>query len=110
MAAQRTACLHVSRAMQAARRRADFDFPRRLGRRAEAGPRQVLRRVSPPLTYEARLFLDFSTAGIASIAERRKLFTDSDEVNTFATSASKTTAVAPLPARREAKRLGRALV
>jgi len=47
-AARRTACLHVSRAMQAARRRADFDFPRRLGRRAEAGPRQVLRRVRPP--------------------------------------------------------------
>jgi hypothetical protein len=31
--------------MQAARRRAVFDFPRRLGRRTEAGPRQVLPRV-----------------------------------------------------------------
>src|SRR4051794_6936655 len=39
--------MHVSRAMQAARRRSGFDFTRRLGRRAEAGPRQVLRRVSP---------------------------------------------------------------
>ena len=37
---RRTACLHVSRAMQAARRHADFDFTRRLGRRAEAGPRR----------------------------------------------------------------------
>src|SRR5437763_13705469 len=46
-AARRTACLHVSRAMQAARRRSDFDFTRRLGRRTEAGPRQVLRRVRP---------------------------------------------------------------
>src|SRR4051794_34480141 len=44
-AARRTACLHVSRAMQAARRRSGFDFTSRLGRRAEAGPRQVLRRV-----------------------------------------------------------------
>src|SRR4051794_10826552 len=44
-AERRTACLHVSRAMQAARRRSDFDFTSRLGRRAEAGPRQVLRRV-----------------------------------------------------------------
>jgi len=44
-AARRTACLHVSRAMQAARRREDFDFPRQLGCRAEAGPRQVLPQV-----------------------------------------------------------------
>src|SRR3954447_4058227 len=44
-AARRTACLHVSRAMQAARRRPVFDFTRRLGRRAEAGPRQLLRQV-----------------------------------------------------------------
>jgi len=43
-AARRTACLHVSRAMQAARRRSAFDFPSRLGRRAEAGPRRVLPR------------------------------------------------------------------
>jgi len=48
-AARRTACLHVSRAMQAARRRSDFDFPSRLGRRAEAGPRRVLPRVRRPL-------------------------------------------------------------
>jgi hypothetical protein len=34
--------------MQAARRRDVFDFTSRLGRRAEAGPRQVLRRVSRP--------------------------------------------------------------
>ena len=47
-AARRTACLHVSRAMQAARRRQDFDFTSRLGRRAEAGPRQLLGRVSRP--------------------------------------------------------------
>jgi len=46
-AARRTACLHVSRAMQAARRRADFDVPSGLGRRAEAGPRRVLPRVRP---------------------------------------------------------------
>jgi hypothetical protein len=46
-AARRTACLHVSCAMQAARRRDGFDFTSRLGRRAEAGPRQVLRRVRP---------------------------------------------------------------
>jgi len=38
------ACLHVSRALRAARRRAGFDFPSRLGRRAEAGPRRVLPR------------------------------------------------------------------
>ena len=44
-AARRTACLYVSRAMQAARRRSDFDFTRQLGCRAEAGPRQVLARV-----------------------------------------------------------------
>ena len=44
---RRTACTHVSRAMQAARRRPDFDFTRRLGRRTEAGPRQLLRRVRP---------------------------------------------------------------
>jgi hypothetical protein len=48
-AARRTACLHVSRAMQAARRRADYDFTSRLGRRAEAGPRQVLARVGQPI-------------------------------------------------------------
>jgi len=48
-AARRTACLHVSRAMQAARRRDDFDLTSRLGRRAEAGPRQVLRRVGQRL-------------------------------------------------------------
>jgi len=40
---RRTACTHVSRAMQAARRRDDFDLARRLGRRTEAGPRQLLR-------------------------------------------------------------------
>jgi hypothetical protein len=33
--------LPVSRAMQAARRRVSFDFTSRLGRRAEAGPRQL---------------------------------------------------------------------
>src|SRR4051794_5171965 len=47
-AARRTACLHVSRAMQAARRRSDFDFTSRLGRRAEAGARQGLRGVGRP--------------------------------------------------------------
>jgi uncharacterized protein (DUF2345 family) len=47
-AARRTACLHVSRAMQAARRREILIFTSRLGRRAEAGPRQVLRRVRRP--------------------------------------------------------------
>src|SRR4051794_11335823 len=46
---RRTACLHVSRAMQAARRLPGFDFPRRLGRRTEAGPRRVLPRVGPRL-------------------------------------------------------------
>ena len=44
---RRTACTHVSRAMQAARRRSGFDFASRLGRRAEAGPRRVLPRVRP---------------------------------------------------------------
>jgi len=47
--ARRAACLHVSRAMQAARRRDDFDFTSRLGRRAEAGPRRLLGRVSQPV-------------------------------------------------------------
>jgi len=37
--------------MQAARRRADFDFTSRLGRRAEAGPRRVLPRVRPLLQF-----------------------------------------------------------
>jgi hypothetical protein len=41
--------LHVRRAMRAACRRDDFDFTRRLGRRAEAGPCQLLRRVSRPI-------------------------------------------------------------
>jgi len=40
--------LHVRRAMRVACRRDDFDFTRRLGRRAEAGPCQLLRRVRPP--------------------------------------------------------------
>src|SRR4051812_17640502 len=44
-AARPPACTHVSRAMQPARRRPVFDFTSRLGRRAEAGPRQLLRRV-----------------------------------------------------------------
>ena len=48
---RRTACTHVSRAMQAARRREGFDFSRRLGRRAEAGPRRVLPRVRPPSSF-----------------------------------------------------------
>jgi hypothetical protein len=48
-AARRTACLHVSRAMRAVRRREDFDFTSRLGRRTEAGPRQVLPCVNPPI-------------------------------------------------------------
>jgi len=63
-AARRTTCLHVSRAMQAARRRADFDFTSRLGRRAEAGPRQVLRRVRPrhylSIVIVVAVQLDFS--------------------------------------------------
>jgi len=42
---RRSACTHVSRAMQAARRSAVFDFTSRLGRRTEAGPRRVLPRV-----------------------------------------------------------------
>ena len=33
--------------LHAARRSDDFDFPRRLGRRPEAGPRQLLWRVGP---------------------------------------------------------------
>jgi hypothetical protein len=40
--------LHVRRAMRVACRRDGFDFTRRLGRRAEAGPCQLLRRVRPP--------------------------------------------------------------
>src|SRR4051794_34785866 len=47
-AERRTACTHVSRARQPARRRPVFVFTSRLGRRAEAGPRQVLRRVRRP--------------------------------------------------------------
>src|SRR5206468_372250 len=54
-AARRTACTHVSRAMQAARRRSDFGFTSRLGRRAQAGPRQVLRRVRPRLLETRQL-------------------------------------------------------
>ena len=50
---RRSACTHVSRAMQAARRRPAFDFTRRLGRRTEAGPRQLLRRVRPRRTFGA---------------------------------------------------------
>jgi len=45
--------------MQAARRHADFDFPSRLGRRAEAGPRRVLPRVSRQSSYPF-----FALAGI----------------------------------------------
>jgi hypothetical protein len=40
--------LHVRRAMRVACRRDGFDFTRRLGRRTEAGPCQLLRRVRPP--------------------------------------------------------------
>src|SRR4051794_15103700 len=47
-AARHDTCLHVRRAMRVACRRDDFDFTRRLGRRAEAGPCQLLRRVRPP--------------------------------------------------------------
>jgi len=54
---RRTACTHVSRAMQAARRRSVFDFTSRLGRRTEARPRQVLARVrrrpAPPNLHAA---------------------------------------------------------
>src|SRR5437763_1813064 len=57
-AARRTACLHVSRAMQAARRRDGFDFTRRRGRRAEGGPRQVLPRVRPLLRDFPKRLLD----------------------------------------------------
>jgi hypothetical protein len=38
--------------MRVACRRDDFDFTRRLGRRAGAGPRQLLRRVSPPRAFQ----------------------------------------------------------
>jgi hypothetical protein len=47
--------LHVRRAMRVACRRDDFDFTRRLGRRAEAGPCQLLRRVRPPCVYILRM-------------------------------------------------------
>jgi len=40
--------LHVRRANARRVTPCVFDFPRRLGRRAEAGPCQLLRRVSPP--------------------------------------------------------------
>jgi len=46
---RRSACTHVSRAMQAARRRRVLILTRRLGRRTEAGPRRLLRRVRPPI-------------------------------------------------------------
>src|SRR6476620_1817916 len=42
---RRSACTHVSRAMQAARRREILILTSRLGRRTEAGPRRVLPRV-----------------------------------------------------------------
>ena len=42
---RRSACMYVSRAMQAARRREILIRTSRLGRRTEAGPRQVLARV-----------------------------------------------------------------
>jgi hypothetical protein len=44
---RRSACTHVSRATQAARRRRVLILTSRLGRRTEAGPRQLLRRVGP---------------------------------------------------------------
>jgi len=46
---RRTACTHVSRAMQAARRREILTLASRLGRQTEAGPRRVLPRVRPPI-------------------------------------------------------------
>jgi len=49
---RRTACTHVSRAMQAARRRRVLILTRRLGRRTEAGPRRVLPRVRPLATFQ----------------------------------------------------------
>jgi hypothetical protein len=49
-------CPHVRRAMRVACRRDGFDLTRRLGRRAEAGPRQLLRRVSPPISSERRSY------------------------------------------------------
>src|SRR3954454_10380540 len=53
-AERHAACPHVRRAMQAACRRSGFDLTRRLGRRTEAGPRQLLRRVRPPDRLHAR--------------------------------------------------------
>jgi len=55
---RRSARTHVSRATQAARRRSVFDFTRRLGRRTEAGPRQLLWRVRPPLRNFPKCLLD----------------------------------------------------
>ena len=55
---RRSACTHVSRAMQAARRRRVLILTRRLGRRTEAGPRQLLRRVSPPTATAGKVTLD----------------------------------------------------
>jgi len=62
---RRTACTHVSRAMQAARRRSVFDVTSRLGRRAEAGPRRVLPRVRPP---QALLITDSALPLLGSAA------------------------------------------
>ena len=43
--------LHVRSAMRVACRRDDLDCASRLGRRTEAGPRQLLRRVRPPSSF-----------------------------------------------------------
>ena len=58
---RRTACTHVSRAMQAVRRHVGFDFKRRLGRRTEAGPRRLLRRVRPPRITAQRVGACYET-------------------------------------------------
>jgi len=83
-----------------------FDFTSRLGRRAEAGPRRVLPRVSPPEGNYDAFFLEDSGLGIADIAERRNVFTASAERKTLATSGSRTTAVASSDIRL-ANRFGR---
>src|SRR3954468_23790746 len=54
-AARRPASVLGGRGGRPPPRVSDFDFTSRLGRRAEAGPRQVLRRVSPLVEKRWRL-------------------------------------------------------
>src|SRR3954464_5862321 len=53
-----------------------FDFTRRLGRRAEAGPRQLLRRVRRPEGLDLLRFVAATVATCLSELETRGVFTE----------------------------------